>query len=403
MIILTLNCGSSSVKYQLIDTKNQKKLAKGSVERIGMASSIVSIVTSGGQDKKLTREILDHTMAINAIMELLVDPNLKVINSYDQIDAVGHRVVHGGEEFKGSMLIDKPVKDKLKENIKLAPLHNPPNLKGIEAAERALPDKPHVGVFDTAFHSTMPAHAYIYPIPYVFYKRYQIRRYGFHGTSHRYVSNQLTEFYKDGAKGKKVVTAHIGNGASMAAIMDGKSVDTTMGFTPLEGLVMGSRCGDIDPAIILYIMNLQDLSKHEADSLLNKHSGLIGISGISSDCRDLEEEMEQGNERAKLALEIYCYRIRKYIGSYAAAMGGLDAVIFTAGVGENSSYVREKVCEDLKFLGIELDKTKNSRRAKKARKISSENSAVDVFVIPTDEELVIAMDTEKIVKESVTT
>ncbi len=403
MIILTLNCGSSSVKYQLIDTKNQKKLAKGSVERIGMASSIVSIVTSGGQDKKLTREILDHTMAINAIMELLVDPSLKVIKSYDQIDAVGHRVVHGGEEFKGSMLIDKPVKDKLKENIKLAPLHNPPNLKGIEAAERALPEKPHVGVFDTAFHSTMPAHSYIYPLPYVFYKRYQIRRYGFHGTSHRYVSNKLSEFYKDGAKGKKVVTAHIGNGASMAAIMDGKSVDTSMGFTPLEGLVMGSRCGDIDPAIILYIMNLQDLSKHEADSLLNKHSGLIGISGISSDCRDLEEEMEQGNDRAKLALEIYCYRIRKYIGSYAAAMGGLDAVIFTAGVGENSSYVRETVCADLKFLGIELDKAKNARRTKKARKISSENSAVDVFVIPTDEELVIAMDTEKIVKESVTT
>jgi len=376
MKILTLNCGSSSVKYQLIDTKNSTKLAKGSVERIGMASSILSIQTSSGKDKKLTREILDHTMAINAIMELLVNPELKVIKKYEEIDAVGHRVVHGGEEFKGSMLIDKAVKDKLKENIKLAPLHNPPNLKGIEAAQRALPERPHVGVFDTAFHSTMPEHAYIYPIPYLFYKKYQIRRYGFHGTSHRYVTSQLTEFYKDGAKGKKVVTAHIGNGASMAAIMDGKSVDTTMGFTPLEGLVMGSRCGDIDPAIILYIMNLQELSKNEADSMLNKHSGLIGISGISSDCRDLEEEQEKGNDRARLAMDIYCYRIRKYVGAYAAAMGGLDAIIFTAGVGENSNYVREHVCSDLGFLGVELDKAKNNKRAKKARKISSEDSKV---------------------------
>ena len=403
MKILTLNCGSSSVKYQLIDTKNSTKLAKGSVERIGMASSILSIQTSSGKDKKLTREILDHTMAINAIMELLVNPELKVIKKYEEIDAVGHRVVHGGEEFKGSMLIDKAVKDKLKENIKLAPLHNPPNLKGIEAAQRALPERPHVGVFDTAFHSTMPEHAYIYPIPYLFYKKYQIRRYGFHGTSHRYVTSQLTEFYKDGAKGKKVVTAHIGNGASMAAIMDGKSVDTTMGFTPLEGLVMGSRCGDIDPAIILYIMNLQELSKNEADSMLNKHSGLSGISGISSDCRDLEEEQEKGNDRARLAMDIYCYRIRKYVGAYAAAMGGLDAIIFTAGVGENSNYVREHVCSDLGFLGVELDKAKNNKRAKKARKISSEDSKVDVFVIPTDEELVIALDTEKIVKETKTT
>lgn len=403
MKILTLNCGSSSVKYQLIDTKNSTKLAKGSVERIGMASSILSIQTSSGKDKKLTREILDHTMAINAIMELLVNPELKVIKTYEEIDAVGHRVVHGGEEFKGSMLIDKAVKDKLKENIKLAPLHNPPNLKGIEAAQRALPERPHVGVFDTAFHSTMPEQAYIYPIPYLFYKKYQIRRYGFHGTSHRYVTSQLTQFYKDGSKGKKVVTAHIGNGASMAAIMDGKSVDTTMGFTPLEGLVMGSRCGDIDPAIILYIMNLQELSKNEADSMLNKHSGLIGISGISSDCRDLEEELEKGNDRAKLAMDIYCYRIRKYVGAYAAAMGGLDAIIFTAGVGENSNYVREHVCGDLGFLGVELDKAKNNKRAKKARKISSEDSRVDVFVIPTDEELVIALDTEKIVKETKTT
>jgi len=403
MKILTLNCGSSSAKYQLIDTENRAKLAKGSVERIGMASSIVSIVTADGKDKKLTKEILDHTMAISAIMDLLVDPELAVIGSFDEIDAVGHRVVHGGEEFKGSMLITKAVKDKLKENIKLAPLHNPPNLKGIDAASRILPDKPHVGVFDTAFHSSMPPHAYIYPIPYVFYKRYQIRRYGFHGTSHRFVSQQLNQFYADGPKGKKVITAHIGNGASMAAIVDGKSVDTTMGFTPLEGLVMGSRCGDIDPAIILYIMNLQELSKSEADSLLNKHSGLIGLSGISSDVRDLEEEAEKGNERARLAMDIYCYRIRKYVGAYAAAMGGLDALVFTAGVGENSPFVRSRVCDDLGFLGIKLDKARNRRKSKKARKISADDSAVDVFVIPTDEELVIALDTEKIVKENSTT
>ncbi|RLE17440.1 MAG: acetate kinase [Acidobacteria bacterium] len=403
MIILTLNCGSSSVKYQLINTKNKVKLAKGSVERIGMASSIISIATSDDKKKKLTKEILDHTAAIGAILELMKDKDLKILKSFDEIDAVGHRVVHGGEEFKSSMLITREVKDKLRENFKLAPLHNPPNLKGIEAAERVLAGRPHVGVFDTAFHSSMPPKAYIYALPYVFYKRYQIRRYGFHGTSHRFVSEYLTKFYKDGAKGKKIITAHIGNGASMAAIVDGKSVDTSMGFTPLEGLVMGSRCGDLDPAIILYIMGLQELSKSEADSLLNKHSGLMGISGLSSDVRDLEEEMAAGNKRAKLAMDVYCYRIRKYVGAYAAAMGGLDALIFTAGVGENSSFLRKTVCEGLDFLGVSLDDKKNEERSSNARKISSEKSKADVFVIPTDEELVIALDTEKIVKESKTT
>ncbi len=403
MIILTLNCGSSSVKYQLIDTKNKEKLAKGSVERIGMASSIISIATSDDKKKKLTKEILDHTAAIAAILELMKDRELDILKSFDEIDAVGHRVVHGGEAFKSSMLITKEVKDKLRENFKLAPLHNPPNLKGIEAAERVLTGRPHVGVFDTAFHSSMPEKAYIYALPYVFYKRYQIRRYGFHGTSHRFVSEYLRHFYKDGAKGKKVITAHIGNGASMAAIVDGKSVDTSMGFTPLEGLVMGSRSGDLDPAIILYIMGLQELSKSEADSLLNKHSGLMGISGLSSDVRDLEEEMEAGNKRARLAMEVYCYRIRKYVGAYAAAMGGLDTLIFTAGVGENSSFLRKTVCDGLDFLGISLDEKKNEERSGEARKISSDKSRADVFVIPTDEELVIALDTEKIVKESKTT
>ncbi len=399
MKILTLNCGSSSVKYQLIETSTREKLAKGSVERIGMAQSILSITTSQGKSKKITREILDHTMAIDAILQLMVDKELKVIHSYDSIDAVGHRVVHGGEDFKESCLITNEVKEKIKENFKLAPLHNPPNLRGIEAAQRVLPNKPHVAVFDTSFHSTMPEHSYIYPIPYIFYKKYKIRRYGFHGSSHRYVFSRLKSFYDKDIKELKVVTAHIGNGASMCAIKNGVSVDTSMGFTPLEGLVMGTRSGDIDPALILYIMELQELSKQEADSLLNKHSGLIGISGISSDVRDLEEEVQNNNYRAKLALDIYCYRIRKYVGAYAAALGGLDALIFTAGVGENSSYVRKKVCEGLEFMGIELDDEKNNERSKKERKISTDNSKVDIFVIPTDEEYIIAIDTEKIVKE----
>ncbi len=398
MKILTLNCGSSSVKYQLIDTSTKEKLAKGSVERIGMASSILSITTLKGKSKKITKEILDHTSAIEGILQLLLDKELKVITSYDAIDAVGHRVVHGGEEFKASCLITDEVKEKIKENFKLAPLHNPPNLKGIEAAQRILPDKPHVAVFDTAFHSTMPEYSYIYPIPYLFYKKYKIRRYGFHGTSHRYVFSRLKNFYDRDLKELKVITAHIGNGASMCAIKNGVSVDTSMGFTPLEGLVMGTRSGDIDPALILYIMDLQELSKQEADSLLNKHSGLIGLSGISSDVRDLEEEVKNDNYRAKLALDIYCYRIRKYIGAYAAALEGVDALVFTAGVGENSSYVRKKVCSGLEFMGIELDEEKNNEKSKKERKISTDNSRVDVFVIPTDEEYIIAVDTEKIVK-----
>lgn len=399
MKILTLNCGSSSVKYQFIDSVSGNKIAKGSVERIGMASSIVSIKNASGKEKKITKEIVDHTVAIEAILNLMIDKEMKVISSFNEIDAVGHRVVHGGEDFKSSHLITDDVKSKLRENIKLAPLHNPPNLKGIEAAERVLSDKPHVGVFDTAFHSTMPEHAYIYPIPYIFYKKYQIRRYGFHGSSHRYVYSRLSKYYEDPSK-LKVITAHIGNGASMAAIKDGVSVDTSMGFTPLEGLVMGSRCGDIDPAIILYIMGLQDLSKSEADSLLNKHSGLIGISGISSDCRDLEEEMEAGNRRAKLALDIYAYRIKKYIGAYAAAMGGIDVLIFTAGVGENSPIIRKMACEGLEYMGITIDEKKNDERSKEERVISIEGNNVKVFVIPTDEELVLALDTEKIVKEN---
>jgi acetate kinase len=400
MLILVINCGSSSVKYQLIDTCKAVALVKGSVERIGMSGAVLSLKRSDGHKGKFGLEILDHTVAIEQILAYLVHPKHGVIKDKSEVDAVGHRVVHGGQQFTGSVMIDEEVLAKIRQCIELAPLHNPHNIRGINAALRNLPGVPQVAVFDTAFHSSLPRKAYLYPLPYVLYRRHEIRRYGFHGTSHRYVFSRAVEMLGKKAEDVKVITAHLGNGCSMAAVDGGKSVDTSMGLTPLEGLVMGTRCGDIDPSIILHIMGREELTLSEATTLLNKHSGLQGLSGISSDMRDLIEESDKGDERAALAIDVYCYRLRKYIGSYAAAMGGVDAVVFTAGVGENSALVRQKACEQLEFLGIELDSAANETVAGTETDISVKGSKVKVLVIPTNEELVIARDTERIVDEA---
>jgi acetate kinase len=395
MKVLVLNCGSSSIKYQFIDTNTTKALAKGQVERIGMSGAVLSHHRHDGDEIKIAGEILDHTIAIEYVLGVMLSKNHGVIEDKKDIEAVGHRVVHGGETFSGSVLITDEVINVLQDNIELAPLHNPPNLKGIQACKRILAGTPQVGVFDTAFHLNMPPKAFLYGIPYELYKKHKIRKYGFHGTSHLFVSNQAAEMLGKDIKDLKIVTAHLGNGCSMAAVSNGHSVDTTMGFTPLEGLIMGTRSGDLDPSLILYIMGKEGLSINEANTLLNKHSGLAGISGESSDMREIIAAMKDDHKRAKYAFEIFCYRIKKYLGSYAAAMGGLDAFVFTGGIGENSPEVREEVCKDLGFLGIELDNEKNKNREVE---ISAKKSRVKVFRIPTNEELVIAMDTREIAK-----
>ena len=328
----------------------------------------------------------------------MVHPEYGVIKSISQIDAVGHRVVHGGEKFSESALINSKVKEAIRECIELAPLHNPPNLLGIEACEKILPGVPQVAVFDTAFHQTMEPVAYIYPIPYEYYEKYRIRRYGFHGTSHYYVSHRAAEILGKPITKLRIITLHLGNGASVTAVKFGKSVDTSMGFTPLEGLAMGTRCGDIDPAIVMFLMEKQNLSLEQINNILNKKSGLLGVSGVSNDLRDVLEAASKGNERAKLAFEIYCYRVKKYIGAYAAAMGGVDAIVFTAGAGENSPEVREKSVEGLEFLGIKIDKDKNNAARGIEKDISTEDARVRTLVIPTNEELVIALETERIVR-----
>lgn len=398
MKVLVLNCGSSSIKYQFIDTTAQIALAKGMVERIGMASAILTHQPYDKEEIKIVGEILDHTIAIEYVIAVLLSPNHGVIKDKKEIDAVGHRVVHGGETFSGSVLITDQVMKALKDNIELAPLHNPPNIKGIQAAKSHLPNTPQVGVFDTSFHIKMPPHAYLYGIPYELYKKYKIRRYGFHGTSHRYVSERAAKMLGKPIEQLKMVTAHLGNGCSMAAVNGGRSVDTTMGFTPLEGLIMGTRSGDMDPSVILYIMGKEGLSLSEANTLLNKHSGLIGISGESSDMREIEEAIGEGNKKAKYAFDVFTYRIKKYVGAYAAAMGGLDALVFTGGIGENSVMVRNNVCSNMEFLGINLDESAN-QNVKGECVISAADSKVSILRIPTNEELVIALDTEEIVSE----
>jgi acetate kinase len=397
MKILVLNCGSSSIKYQFIDTDSRETEAKGMVERIGMASAVLTHTPKGKDKIRIVGEILDHTIAIEYVVAVLLSPHHGVIKNKEEIDAVGHRVVHGGETFSGSVLINDEVIKALKDNIELAPLHNPPNIKGIEAVIKHLPKTPQCGVFDTAFHAKMPKHAYLYGIPYELYKRYKIRRYGFHGTSHRYVSERAAAVLGKYISDLKIITAHLGNGASMAAIDGGVSVDTTMGFTPLEGLLMGTRCGDMDPSVILYIMGKEGLTLGEANTLMNKHSGLIGVSGESSDMREIEEAIEEGNKKAENAFNLFTYRIKKYVGAYTAAMGGLDALVFTGGIGENSVKVRRDVCSNMEFLGIELSGELNESSDGEAV-LSTENSKVKVMKIPTNEELVIALDTEEIVK-----
>jgi len=394
MKVLVLNCGSSSIKYQLIETEKKLELAKGIVERIGMAGAVLSQKRFDGDNLKIAGEILDHTMAIEYVLSVLLSKTHGVISFKEEIEAVGHRVVHGGETFSDSILITDDVINVLRDNIELAPLHNPPNIKGIQAVKRILPDVPQCAVFDTAFHSNMPHKAFLYGLPYDLYKRYKIRRYGFHGTSHWYVSNKAAELMGKNFFDLKIITAHLGNGCSMAAIKDGKSIDTTMGFTPLEGLLMGTRCGDIDPSIITFLMSKEGLTLFEANTLLNKHSGLMGVSGVSSDMREILSALEDNDKKAKFAFDIFCYRIKKYLGAYSAAMGGLDAFVFTGGIGENSSKVRNEVCSDLEFLGIEIDIQKNNSQSEI---ISADSSKVKVFCLPTNEELVIATDTEKIV------
>jgi len=397
MKILILNCGSSSVKYQLVDTGEQTALAKGAVTRIGMSASVVTHETQDRPKVTFSAEILDHIQAVEYVVTMLLSPNHGVIKDKSEIDAAGHRVVHGGEQFQDSVLITKELMSALRSLIELAPLHNPHNIRGINACKKILPDIPQVAVFDTAFHQQMPPHAYIYGLPYVFYKRYGIRRYGFHGTSHSYVSKRAAEMLGKDLKDLKIITAHLGNGASITAIEGGISVDTSMGFTPLEGLLMGTRSGDLDPAIILHIMAREELSLHEGNTLLNKHAGLVGISGLSSDVREVIEAAEQGNDNAGLALDIYCYRLKKYIASYAAAMGGLDVLVFTAGVGENSPIVRSKSCDKLAFMGIKIDDALNQEAVAAEMEISASDAGVRTFVIPTNEELVIAQDTQRII------
>ncbi len=396
MKVLVLNCGSSSIKYQFFDTVQQVALAKGLVERIGMSGAVLNHSRADGDSVRIVGEILDHTTGIEYVLAVMLSKNHGVIEDKEDIDAVGHRVVHGGETFKSSVLVNDEVMKALQDNVEIAPLHNPPNIKGIQAVSRILPNVPQCAIFDTSFHAEMPPHAYLYGLPYELYKRHHIRRYGFHGTSHRFVSEMAAKELGKPLNELKIVTAHLGNGCSITAIDKGISVDTSMGFTPLEGLLMGTRSGDVDPQVILYIMGKEGLTLSEMNTLLNKHSGLIGVSGESSDMREIIASMQEGNKRSKNAYDIFVYRIKKYIGAYIAAMGGCDAVVFTGGIGENSTEIRKSVCENMEFLGLDLDEERSN---KKAQLISKDSSRVKIFRIPTNEELVIALDTEKIVSE----
>jgi len=395
MKILVLNCGSSSIKYKLLDMNTNEELGTGAVEKIGMKGSFLKHTRRDGQKVLLKGEILEHQLGIEYILGILSSAKHGAISSFDEITGVGHRIVHGGEKFNSSMLITDEVIQKITECIDIAPLHNPPNLAGIKAITELLPSVPQVAVFDTAFHQTMPDHAYMYGIPYSLYKKYGIRRYGFHGTSHRYVSSRGCDFLGVDYKKQRIITCHIGNGGSVTAIKNGQSIDTSMGFTPLEGLLMGTRCGDLDPTVITFLMDKEGIGTASATTLLNKYSGVLGVSGVSSDMRDLDAAAKSGDARAQLAIEIYAYRIKKYIGSYAAALGGLDILIFTGGVGENQGSMRAKVCEELEFLGIEIDPERNQTKAQDAL-ISKDDGKVKVLVIPTDEEFMIASDTSEL-------
>jgi acetate kinase len=397
MKILVLNCGSSSVKYKLLDMETREELGSGGVEKIGMKGSFLKHTRKDGQKVILEGEILEHQVAVEYILGVLTSAKHGAVASMEEISAVGHRVVHGGEKFNSSVLISDEVIKKIEECIDIAPLHNPPNLAGIKAINELLPEVPQVAVFDTAFHQTMPERAYMYAIPYSLYKKYGIRRYGFHGTSHRYVSKRACEFLGLDYNKTKLITAHIGNGGSLAAIENGKSVDTSMGFTPLEGLMMGTRSGDVDLGVATFLIEKEMITPAAASTLFNKHSGVIGVSGLSSDMRDIENAVAEGHERAKLALDIYEYRIIKYIGSYMAALNGADVLVFTGGVGENQHGTRSKVCKSLSFLGLKIDEELNAVSRGKEVLLSTPDSTVKVVIIPTDEELMIATDTLEIV------
>ena len=399
MKILVLNCGSSSIKYKLFDMDKNDVIAQGGIEKIGMKGSFLKLTDKNGEKVVIEKEIPEHTVGVKFIFEILTGSQYGVIKSLDEIGAVGHRMVHGGEKFNKSVLLTPEVLEAFAACNDLAPLHNPANLKGVNAVSELLPNIPQVGVFDTAFHQTMPDYAYLYAIPYELYQKYGVRRYGFHGTSHRFVSGEIFKYLNIPVEGSKVITCHIGNGGSITAVKDGKSVDTTMGLTPLEGIMMGTRSGDIDGGAVTFLMEKEGLDSTGMSNLLNKKSGLLGISGVSSDMREVTASMEAGNERAALAKKMYAYRIKKYIGAFAAAMGGVDVVVFTGGVGENRHEVREAVCENMEFLGIKLDKEQNAKiMFGKDGIISTPDSKVKVVVLPTDEELMIAQDTMALVK-----
>ncbi|MFV0376474.1 MAG: acetate/propionate family kinase [Mangrovibacterium sp.] len=399
MKILVLNCGSSSIKYQLFNMANRHVIAKGGIEKLGMKGSFLKHKTDDGRTIVFEGEILDHKAGVEYVLGVLTSEKYGCLKSLNEIDAAGHRVVHGGEYFSSSEFVTSEVIDALEKCSDLAPLHNPPNLKGLYAMEELIPGIPQVGVFDTAFHQTMEPKAYMYGIPQVLYKKYGIRRYGFHGTSHRYVSRRAAELLDEPYNNCRIISCHLGNGASVAAVKNGKSIDTSMGFTPIEGLIMGTRAGDLDLGAVTYIMEKEGIGIKSTNTLFNKHSGMLGLTGISSDMREIREAADNGNEKALVAIDVYCYRIKKYIGAYAAAMGGVDAIVFTGGIGENAGYVRKAVCSEMEFLGVKIDVEKNETIFGTESVISDGTLPVKVMVVPTDEELMIALDTEKIVAD----
>jgi len=398
MKVLVLNSGSSSIKFRLFNMKNEQVMSRGTVDRIGIDNSFLEIENFRGEEYKIEIEIPDHTTGIEMVKDALIDKKMGVLDRFDQINAIGHRVVHGGEKFADSTLIDEEVVQQIIEVSELAPLHNPHNLKGIRICEEISPQKPQVAVFDTAFHQTMPQKAYMYALPYHYYQKYGIRRYGFHGISHKYVTQKAAEIMGRPIEELKLISCHLGNGASVAAVKNGKSIETSMGWTPLEGLVMGTRCGDLDPAIIPFIMEKEDITIEEMKNIMNKESGLLGISGLSSDSRDIRKAAREGHHRAQIALDLFNYQVQKYIGAYLFIMGGLDAIIFTAGIGENASDIRAAILEGVEFLGLKVDQQANQTRQKIAE-ITTTDSTTKAFIIPTNEELVIARDTVRIVEK----
>lgn len=399
MLVLVINCGSSSLKYQLLEMTTETLMAKGLVERIGIEGSVIKHETIGKEKYVLTTPMKDHTDAISHVMNAITHPEHGAIKELSEIKAVGHRVVHAGEKYANSVIINDDVIAVLEECAELAPLHNPPNLAGVRACEKLMPGVPNVGVFDTAFHQTMRPEAYLYAIPYEMYEKHRIRKYGFHGTSHKYMAIEASEMLNIDVNDLKLITCHLGNGASVSAIKHGRSVETSMGFTPLEGLVMGTRCGDLDPSIVTLMAERLGIGLDQVTEILNKESGVLGISGVSSDFRDLEEAMKEGNKRAELALKIFAHRVRFYIGAYIAEMNGVDAIVFTGGIGENDAYMRDVICANMGNLGIKLDKEKNKVRGKQTM-LSADDSKVKVMLIPANEELVIARETDELVKKA---